>query len=158
MCGRFIIYLKYQKNKRKMIEGTTKDQYARQTAPPAKNHRHHLTKMGTQSAITWDSQGKMSPKMCTQQCCTHKFSFRMLKDSQVMAKLYRRKKPQTLLLLSMVSELNAGLPVRYWTKHCSQNGEKTLLGHFIWCCERPFCSAFWKRNAANRCCCSEMKS
>ena len=29
----------------------------------------------------------MSPKMCTQQCCTHQFSFRMLKDSPSYGKL-----------------------------------------------------------------------
>ena len=133
------------KNKRKMIEGTTKDQYARQTAPPAKNHRHHLTKMGTQNAITWDSQGKWARKCALSSAVRINFRSECWKIARVMANLYRKKEPQTLLLLSTISELNAGLLVRYWAKRCSQNGEKTLLGHCIWCFERPFCSAFWKK-------------
>ena len=134
-----------------MIEGTTKDQYARQTAPPAKNHRHHLTKMGTQNAITWDSQGKWARKCALSSAVRINFRSECWKIARVMANLYRKKEPQTLLLLSTISELNAGLLVRYWAKRCSQNGEKTLLGHCIWCFERPFCSAFWKKK-----CCKQM--
>ena len=111
-----------------MIEGTTKDQYARQTAPPAKNHRHHLTKMGTQSAITWDSQGKMSPKMCTQQCCTHKFSFRMLKDSPSYGRIISQKETANAFTVEHDLWTECGIASAVLNKTLQQKWRENAVG------------------------------